>query len=98
MGSTSRLVVVINKMSFTEKLIQTYFNIAYNQVYDFVTARLSLYRRLQERCIDKLELRNDDQVLCVGVGTGNELSRILQINENVCVTGVDYSKESNKTG
>ncbi len=78
-------------MDFTEKLIQTYFNIAYNQVYDFITARLSLYHRLQERCIDKLELRNDDQVLCVGVGTGNELSRILQINENVSVTGVDYS-------
>ncbi len=81
----------MNKMSFTEKLIQTYFNIAYNQVYDLITAQLSLYRRLQENCVNRLELKNNDKVLCVGVGTGNEVSQILQINCSVNVTGVDYS-------
>jgi len=78
-------------MSFTEKLIQTYFNIAYNQVYDFVIARLSRYRKLQETCISKLEFRDNDRVLCVGVGTGNEIFHILKMNRNVHIVGVDYS-------
>ena len=78
-------------MSFTEKLIQTYFNIAYNQVYDFVVARLSRYRKLQEACISKLEFRDNDRVLCVGVGTGNEVFHILKMNRNVHIVGVDYS-------
>ena len=79
-------------MRFTGQLVQTYFNIAYNQVYDFTTARLSLYRKLQERCIGKLELRDDDQVQCVGLGTGKEVFHILQRNRNVNIVGVDYSK------
>ncbi|GAG71246.1 unnamed protein product [marine sediment metagenome] len=55
-------------MSFGRKLVQTYFNIAYNQVYDFTTARLNCYRKLQERCVGKLELQDNDKVLCVGIG------------------------------
>ncbi|MFC1995553.1 class I SAM-dependent methyltransferase [Chloroflexota bacterium] len=78
-------------MSFVEKLVQAYFNIAYNQVYDYTTAGLSLYQKLQEGCIGKFTLRNDDKVLCVGVGTGNEISYILEMNKNVRITGVDYS-------
>ena len=78
-------------MSFAEKLVQTYFNIAYNQVYDFTTARLSRYQRLQETCVSKLELRENDKVLCVGLGTGNEIFHILQMNRNVNIVGVDYS-------
>jgi len=78
-------------MRLAEKLIRAYFNIAYNQVYDFTTARLSLYRKLQDRCIGKLELRDNDKVLCVGLGTGNEISHILRTNKNVNITGIDYS-------
>ena len=78
-------------MSFSRKLIQAYFNIAYNQVYDFTTARLSRYQKLQGTCIGKLEWKDDDEVLCVGVGTGNEIVRILQVNENVKIVGIDYS-------
>ena len=78
-------------MSFAERLVQTYFNIAYNQVYDFTTARLSRYQKLQETCISKLELRDNDKVLCVGLGTGNEIFHILQMNRNVDIIGVDYS-------
>jgi len=79
-------------MSFAGKLTQAYFNIAYNRVYDFTTARLRLYQKLQETCISKLEWKDDDEVLCVGVGTGNEVLHILQRNRNVNIVGVDYSK------
>lgn len=79
-------------MSFAGKLTQAYFNIAYNQVYDFTTARLSLYQKLQGRCTSKLELRNNDKMLCVGLGTGNEILHVLQRNRNVNIVGVDYSK------
>jgi len=78
-------------MSFSGKLMQAYFNYAYNPVYDFTTAQLNRYCKLQETCISKLEWKDDDEVLCVGVGTGNEVVRILQVNENVKIVGVDYS-------
>jgi len=71
--------------------MQTYFNIAYNQVYDFTTARLNCYRKLQERCVGKLELKDNDKVLCVGIGTGNEVFHVLEMSRNVSITGVDYS-------
>lgn len=73
------------------RLLQVYFNVAYNQVYDFTTARLSLYRKLQERCIGKLQLRDNDRVLCVGIGTGNEIIRILEMNKSVNIVGIDFS-------
>lgn len=81
-------------MSFAEKLIQTYFDHFYNLAYDFTTARLNRYRELQIRCVSKLELRDDDKVLCVGLGTGNEVLHIFQINRNVKIVGVDYSKSA----
>jgi len=73
-------------------MMQVYFNYVYNQVYDFGTARLNRYRRLQERCIGKLDLKDNDRVLCVGVGTGNEIQHILEVNRNVSIIGVDYSR------
>jgi ubiquinone/menaquinone biosynthesis C-methylase UbiE len=73
------------------KLIQIYFNIAYNQVYDFTTARLNRYRKLQEKCVGKLELKDNDKILCVGIGTGNEVFHILGMSRNVSIIGVDYS-------
>ena len=78
-------------MSFTSKLMQAYFNYAYNPVYDFTTARLNRYRKLQERCVGKLELEDNDRVLCVGLGTGNEIFHILEMNRNVDIVGIDYS-------
>ena len=78
-------------MSFAEKLMQAYFNSVYNPVYDFTTGGLSLYQKLQTTCISKLELKDNDKVLCVGLGTGNEISRILDVNTNVNIVGVDYS-------
>jgi ubiquinone/menaquinone biosynthesis C-methylase UbiE len=78
-------------MSLAGRLAQTYFNIAYNQVYDSTTARLGIYQKLLKTCIGKLELRDNDKVLCVGLGTGNEVLHILQRNRNVNIVGVDYS-------
>jgi len=78
-------------MKIGSNLLKTYFNYAYNAVYDFTTARLSMYRNLHERCIGKLELKDDDKVLCVGLGTGNEIFYVLDVNRNVSITGVDYS-------
>ena len=79
-------------MNTTQKLIQAYFNYAYNPVYDFVTGRFSRYHHLQQRCVGKLDLKDKDRVLCVGVGTGNEIVHILQRNSNVSIVGVDYSR------
>jgi len=78
-------------LSFTSKLMQAYFNYAYNPVYDFTTARLSRYHTLQKRCVGKLDLEDNDKVLCVGLGTGNEVFHILETNKNVDIVGIDYS-------
>jgi ubiquinone/menaquinone biosynthesis C-methylase UbiE len=79
-------------MSIAEKLLQAYFNIAYNPVYDFITARFHRYRELQHRCISKLDFKDNDKVLCVGIGTGNEISHVMEMNGKVNIVGIDYSK------
>lgn len=71
--------------------MQAYFNYAHNPVYDFAVGPLNRYRRLQEICIGKLEFEDNDKVLCVGPGTGNEIFRILEMNTNVGIAGIDYS-------
>jgi ubiquinone/menaquinone biosynthesis C-methylase UbiE len=78
-------------MKIAEKLMQAYFNYAYNPVYDFTTGRFNRYCQLQERCVIRLEPRDKDRVLCVGIGTGNEISHILQLNRSVDIVGIDYS-------
>ncbi|GAI99358.1 unnamed protein product, partial [marine sediment metagenome] len=85
-------------MSFAERLMQAYFNFAYNPVYDFTIARLNRYRKLQERCVNKLEPEDNDRMLCVGLGTGNEISHILEMNKNVCIIGIDYSHTALQKG
>ncbi len=79
-------------MSFAGKLMQVYFNYAYNPVYDFTVGQLNRYQELQQRCIRKLQFEDSDNVLCVGLGTGNEICHILQANRNVNIVGVDFSK------
>jgi len=71
--------------------MQVYFNFAYNPVYDFTVGQLNLYHKLQQRCVERLELKENDRVLCVGLGTGNEISHILKMNKSVSIVGVDYS-------
>ncbi|MFC1860184.1 class I SAM-dependent methyltransferase [Chloroflexota bacterium] len=78
-------------MNLRASLIKAYFNYVYNPVYDFTTGRLNCYRKLQERCIGKLALKEKDRILCLGVGTGNEIFHILKMNRGVDITCVDYS-------
>lgn len=79
-------------MGFGDKLTRAYFDNAYNLAYDFTIARLNRYRKLQGVCVSKLEFKDGDKVICVGLGTGNEVVHILQRNRNVKIVGVDYSK------
>ena len=74
-------------------LMRLYFDGVYNRAYDRTVARLSPYRRLQARCLDMLELNGDKSILCVGVGTGNEVLGILERNGtgNLSIIGVDTS-------
>jgi ubiquinone/menaquinone biosynthesis C-methylase UbiE len=68
-----------------------YFNRIYNPVYDFIVGQNAPYHRLQETCIEKLELVDSDRLLCAGVGTGNEILRILKMKPNVQIIGIDTS-------
>ena len=78
-------------MEARNRLLRVYFDRVYNRVYDFTTARLTRYRKLQETCISKLDFSDHDKILCLGVGTGNEIMHILSTNDNVQIVGVDYS-------
>ena len=74
-------------------LMRLYFDGVYNRAYDLTVARLSPYHRLQAHCLDKLELSGDKSILCVGLGTGNEVLGILARNGtgHLSLTGVDIS-------
>lgn len=76
--------------------MQTYFDYFYNPVYDITTAPLNQYRKLQTKCVEKLDLHESDRVLCVGLGTGNELVTVLKKKRNINITGIDYSKTALK--
>jgi len=78
-------------MRVAKKVLRDYFNLAYNPVYDLITARFATYQRLQRVCVDKLKVNDGDRVLCAGVGTGNEVVQVLDIGKNVNIVGVDYS-------
>ena len=78
-------------MGLADKTMRLYFDYAYNPVYDFAIARMFGYRRWQQKCLEKLCFRDEDRVLCVGLGTGNELRHIVRLNNRVNITGVDYS-------
>ncbi len=76
--------------------IQLYFNLVYNRIYDATTARLKRYSELQNTCIEKLGLRRNDRVLCVGVGTGNEIKRLIEKEPTISLVGIDYSSTALK--
>jgi len=78
------------------RFVHAYFDIVYNPTYDFATARLISYRKLLQTCISKLRLSDNDRVLCVGLGTGNEIVYLLEQNKHVDIVGVDLSKNALK--
>jgi SAM-dependent methyltransferase len=72
-------------------LQQLYFDLIYNPLYDATTARFSRYRTLQQKCLRALDLEGAGSLLCVGLGTGNELLPALRIAPRIRVSGIDLS-------
>ncbi len=68
-----------------------YFDLVYNRLYDATTARLLRYTQVQERLASLLEVGHGDKVLCVGLGTGNELAHLAKATTMLEITGVDFS-------
>jgi ubiquinone/menaquinone biosynthesis C-methylase UbiE len=72
-------------------LQQMYFNLVYNPVYDATTARFSRYKVLQRKCLQALDMPGARRLLCVGLGTGNELLPALRMAPRAVVSGIDLS-------
>jgi len=73
------------------RLLRGYFDRVYNPLYDASTGRLTRYRQAQERVAAILDARGSHNVLCVGLGTGNELKHLFARAPGVRIVGVDYS-------
>ena len=71
-----------------------YFNYIYNPLYDFSVARSKPYKRLQSGCLNRLNFKPNESVLCIGTGTGNDISGILDRNDTTVVTGIDTSQKA----
>jgi ubiquinone/menaquinone biosynthesis C-methylase UbiE len=72
-------------------LQRVYFDLVYNPLYDATTARFSRYKALQKRCLQALDLEVARSLLCVGLGTGNEMVAALQATPHLCISGIDLS-------
>jgi SAM-dependent methyltransferase len=79
-------------LALSESFVHSYFDHVYNPTYDFTVGRFTVYQKLQGKCIERLGLRPDARVLCVGVGTGNEIKHLLQARPDVQITGIDMSE------
>ena len=78
-------------MSLRQRLTRAYFNTVYNPLYDSTTGRLSKYVDAQIQLVDNLQVRQCDSVLCVGLGTGNELVHLRARTLDIDVFGIDIS-------
>ncbi len=76
------------------KLIRAYFDRVYTPLYDFSTGQFPSYHRLHAECLEKLQASGDDRVLCLGVGTGNEVTRLLGTSSSVRIVGADYARSA----
>ncbi len=83
-------------MSLTSKFIEFYFDRVYNPVYDLTTAKVHAYRELQQKCIGKFLMADGDSILCVGVGTGNEIPYMFNGHKGIEITGIDTSERALK--
>lgn len=68
-----------------------YFNLVYNRLYDATTARLLRYVQAQERITALLDVAPGQRILCVGLGTGNELRYLSGRASGLDLIGVDFS-------
>jgi len=82
--------------SFSNKFLRYYFNSFYNPLYDFTTGHLYRYRQLQKECIELLTIKDNDRILCAGLGTGNEITAIYATQKQVNIVGIDYSEKALK--
>ena len=78
-------------MSLRQRLTRTYFNAVYNRLYDFTTGRLTKYVAALGRLTESLCAQERHKVLCVGLGTGNELVHLRMRTPCVEAVGIDIS-------
>jgi len=78
-------------MSFRQRLTRAYFDVVYNRLYDSTTAKLVRYVESQELLAERLDVAGQQRVLCVGLGTGNELTYLRARAPSLDITGIDFS-------
>jgi SAM-dependent methyltransferase len=78
-------------MSVWQRLTRAYFDSVYNPLYDSTTARLSRYVDSQKKMTALLRVERRHRVLCVGLGTGNELTSLRAQAPDMDIVGVDVS-------
>jgi len=78
-------------MPLSQRLTRVYFNAVYNRLYDFTTGRLPRYVAALGRLIECLRAAEGHRVLCVGLGTGNELVHLRKHSPGVEAVGIDIS-------
>ena len=78
-------------MSLWQHLTRAYFDAVYNPLYDSTTARLSRYVDSQKELAARLHVEGRHSVLCVGLGTGNELTSLRARAPDLDIVGVDVS-------
>ncbi len=78
-------------MLLRERLTRAYFNAVYNPLYDSTTARLSKYAEAQETLVQNLRIDAGQRILCAGLGTGNEMTRLRAHQPVLDLVGVDLS-------
>lgn len=78
-------------MSLWQRLTRAYFDAVYNPLYDSTTARLSRYVDSQKEMAVRLRVEGRHRVLCVGLGTGNELTHLRAKAPELDIINIDIS-------
>ena len=82
-------------MGLGQGLIDFYFEHVYTPIYDVTVGQFTAYRELQEGCVNRFRFGKKQRVLCVGVGTGNEINYFRNGKvRNVEIVGVDLSERA----
>lgn len=69
-----------------------YFDRVYNPAYDLTVGHLGLYRRFLDTSVALLPSPVGATLLCVGIGTGNEVRQLLCTEGATRVVGIDLSR------
>lgn len=96
----ARLHLIRNELAgnggagLSKRLMHLYFDFIYTPLYDLTVAQTSPYQRFQRECIEKLQFESNESVLCVGVGTGNEILSIMKRNCDLRIVCLDISPKA----